>query len=443
MLSKIELTNFQSHDASSLEFHPGVNAIVGPSDKGKSAILRAIYWVWTNRPTGVSVVSDWARDAKGNLTGECSVRLESSRGCVQRIRTKDVNGYSVNGVSLEAVGVSVPDEVGSILNLGDVNVQRQMDAPFLLGSSPGEVARFLNSTVKLDAIDEALSLVESRKRKTKSEATEARKRATEAQALIDSMAWVEAAEVIADELERLEPEKAQKMEARRQLWVSLDIYATESNTCQELAELPRAFALLEEVRQSIQSRSVSDANQYALGSSIQRYRAAAADTIVGDVEGIESGLAAVRGLLGGRDRLQSRYDELRDQIQSYKESLRELGGRKLPDATPLIQELRELRRRANDLSEKQSALGSTLRDYRDQSRIEGAQRQEIRELTATKRKLEEELKASEPVELRYYWHSGSDYLFAQPSAAPPPNDDGNVDEIGQELWNRKARELYP
>ncbi|MCK9524299.1 MAG: AAA family ATPase, partial [Limnochordia bacterium] len=39
MIEKLTLKNFQSHKHSELEFAPGLNAIIGQSDSGKSALL--------------------------------------------------------------------------------------------------------------------------------------------------------------------------------------------------------------------------------------------------------------------------------------------------------------------------------------------------------------------------------------------------------------------
>lgn len=55
-IKSIRLKNFQSHADQLLTFSPGMNLLVGESDNGKSAILRAIYWVFTGKPSGTSIV---------------------------------------------------------------------------------------------------------------------------------------------------------------------------------------------------------------------------------------------------------------------------------------------------------------------------------------------------------------------------------------------------
>ena len=81
---------------------------------------------------------------------------------------KTGNSYFLNGEELKAFGASVPEEVRKAINFSDLNIQRQLDAPFLLSKSSGEVARYLNKIVHLDSIDSTLQSIESKIRKTNS-----------------------------------------------------------------------------------------------------------------------------------------------------------------------------------------------------------------------------------------------------------------------------------
>ena len=44
MIDKIKIENIQSHKNTELNLSNGINVIVGSSNNGKSAILRALYW---------------------------------------------------------------------------------------------------------------------------------------------------------------------------------------------------------------------------------------------------------------------------------------------------------------------------------------------------------------------------------------------------------------
>ena len=65
MLQTIQIHNFQSHENSQLDLSPGINTLVGDSDCGKSAVMRAILWAITNSPQGDAYVSDWTKTPKG------------------------------------------------------------------------------------------------------------------------------------------------------------------------------------------------------------------------------------------------------------------------------------------------------------------------------------------------------------------------------------------
>jgi len=153
MINAISIKNFQSHKDSELEFVPGVNVIVGASDSGKSSIIRAMRWLVWNRPTGDSFRSHWG--------GNTSVTLELDNAIITRMKS-DENKYILGDSHFRAIGTEVPKEISDVLNFNDVNLQRQLDAPFLLSQSAGEVAQHFNKVAHLDKIDSSIRIVQSR-----------------------------------------------------------------------------------------------------------------------------------------------------------------------------------------------------------------------------------------------------------------------------------------
>lgn len=149
-ISKISISNFQSHKDTTLDLHPGVNLIVGQSDSGKTAIIRALKWLATNRPLGDGFVS-W--DCKGKTVVEVLLDdgaiIKHEPGKYSLTNGKDKQEWS-------AIGTTVPEAVTQALNLSELSWQSQMDAPFLLSASPGEVARTMNEVADLDKIDSTL-----------------------------------------------------------------------------------------------------------------------------------------------------------------------------------------------------------------------------------------------------------------------------------------------
>jgi DNA repair exonuclease SbcCD ATPase subunit len=154
MITKIKLTNFQSHKDTELELHPGLNVIYGESDQGKTAILRALTWVMTNRPLSNRFLM---RGAK-----ECRVEITTDKGTVVRERRRGFNGYIVNGETFKEIGSSVPPQVAEVLNLGEINLQPQLSPFFLITQSPGQIARYISELLGYDVIDLAQSECKSR-----------------------------------------------------------------------------------------------------------------------------------------------------------------------------------------------------------------------------------------------------------------------------------------
>jgi DNA repair protein SbcC/Rad50 len=161
MIKQLKILNFQSHAETSINFHKGVNVIVGRSDSGKSAIIRALRWLIWNRPSGSAFRSYW-----GGIT---HVLLQTEEGIVQRIKDKadsyELQRRGESNIVFKAFGTDVPEEINTFLNINEINLQYQLDSPFLLSSTSGEVAQHFNRVARLDKIDQGLSNVNSAIRK--------------------------------------------------------------------------------------------------------------------------------------------------------------------------------------------------------------------------------------------------------------------------------------
>lgn len=167
MLHSLFLNNFRSWKKSTIEFCPGVNVITGENDSGKTNILRGINWVANNRPAGEDIRSYWGGDSISRLT----VRDGNISKFVERIRSDSDNLYKIEGQRepLRSFGQSVPETVSKILNLSSINIQFQLDGPFLLGKSSSDVAKYYNDAVNLEIIDRSISNISKTLRIEKSE----------------------------------------------------------------------------------------------------------------------------------------------------------------------------------------------------------------------------------------------------------------------------------
>jgi DNA repair ATPase RecN len=149
MLERLRVRNFQNHEDLRIVFDPLITTIVGSSDAGKSAAIRAVRWLMQNRPRGdefLRVGSD-----------EVSVMLWLDDGRkIERARSKKTNVYRLDGQDLVAMGTEVPQDIAALLNIDDGNFQGQHDGPFWLFDSPPTVSRNLNAIIDLGDIDAAM-----------------------------------------------------------------------------------------------------------------------------------------------------------------------------------------------------------------------------------------------------------------------------------------------
>jgi exonuclease SbcC len=156
-IKRIQIENFQSHIKATIEPAPPgqLTVITGPSDSGKTAVLRAGRWLFVNEPQGddfIRVGATFARvTAEYESVDEGGGNSGENGGVVVRHRTAGgTNRYIVNGEKLEGFGRGgVPLEVKEItgvrpVKIGDLefnlNIAEQLSGPFL-GSSVSAPAR--------------------------------------------------------------------------------------------------------------------------------------------------------------------------------------------------------------------------------------------------------------------------------------------------------------
>lgn len=182
MITNIKIENFQNHKKTILELDKGINAIIGKSDSGKTAIVRALNWLLTNRPTGDSFIN--------HDSSNVSVSININNHNILRERKNNKNIYKIDKEIYKAFGADVPDDVNKITNFDKINIQYQLDAPFLLSLSPRQISAYINKIVKLDKIDEVLQKAEKIKRYHKNECNQLEKETEELSKKVDNLNWI-------------------------------------------------------------------------------------------------------------------------------------------------------------------------------------------------------------------------------------------------------------
>lgn len=164
MLKTLEITNYQCHRDSSLEFHPGMNVITGSSDSGKSTIIRAMLWGLINRPTG-----DAFKSWNAKPSDDVRVSFEFDNGWFIKERVGGKNKYQTDEGTFEALRTDVPDTIQNISQITDYNLQTQFQKYFMLQDSPGERAKAFNRLTGLDIIDHVFKRLNAKISSTKTE----------------------------------------------------------------------------------------------------------------------------------------------------------------------------------------------------------------------------------------------------------------------------------
>lgn len=176
-INRVEIKNFQANKKRVIDFVNGLNVIKGESNAGKSAVLRAIYWVLYDKPNGSDFITTGAKS--------CSVRLHLSNGyIIERKRSRSSSGSYIltykadepqefkgfsNNIPIEITNAHQMPEL-KINGVGyRINIASQLDTPFLIGNSPSERASMIGSLVDADRADDAKKDFLAEKRRKQSE----------------------------------------------------------------------------------------------------------------------------------------------------------------------------------------------------------------------------------------------------------------------------------
>lgn len=157
MIKQIYLKNFQSHKETTINLVDGINIVIGLGNSGKTAIIRALNLLVNNRPLGFRYHSNFSKDK------ETVIRLVlENDSIIELVKTKSSTIYKLNNEEYSCVGSSVPDVIKNAINIDDINVAFQLDTPFLICNSPGEVAKTFNQITNIEEADTWIAKISSK-----------------------------------------------------------------------------------------------------------------------------------------------------------------------------------------------------------------------------------------------------------------------------------------
>jgi exonuclease SbcC len=159
-IKSVTLKNFQSYKNQTIQFQPGLNLLLGTSDSGKSAILRAISFVLYNHPKKDTLIH-WGEK-------ETEVTVEFSDGVkVTRIKGEgknDIIAIDSEGKKIPKIKIDkdIPDDIKELLGNppqddfnGLISYADQFSPMFLVDLSPTDLPRSLSGLTGIEILEES------------------------------------------------------------------------------------------------------------------------------------------------------------------------------------------------------------------------------------------------------------------------------------------------
>lgn len=180
-IQEVTIEGYQSHTNSTFRLSPGLTVITGPSDAGKTAIIRALRWFAFNEPTGEAFLHT-IRNPDGSVkeaVDQVRVSVTFDNGItVTKTRRKGKTTYTHSAFPTAWEKAEIPPEIKETLGLvkqqyGDfetcLNFAFQLDAPFMLSESASVGAKVLGKLAGTEIVDKSISEVNKKTHQTRSD----------------------------------------------------------------------------------------------------------------------------------------------------------------------------------------------------------------------------------------------------------------------------------
>jgi len=143
---KLKLRNFQCHRQAELELSP-LTFLVGPSNTGKSAYVRAIGFLTGQLSLGANRLV-----TRGQKT--MSVELSTPEHTYERVLDKEGVHCRIDDTVYPRMGINVPDEFTKL-----ATIQFQFEPFFLITDTPSDVFKKISSVLDLEKLDAVTKLI--------------------------------------------------------------------------------------------------------------------------------------------------------------------------------------------------------------------------------------------------------------------------------------------
>ena len=180
-IQEVTIEGYQSHTNSTFCLSPGLTVITGPSDAGKTAIIRALRWFAFNEPTGEAFLHT-IRNPDGSVkeaVDQVKVSVTFDNGItITKTRRKGKTTYTHSAFPTAWEKAEIPPEIKETLGLvkqqyGDfetcLNFAFQLDAPFMLSESASVGAKVLGKLAGTEIVDKSISEVNKKTHQTRND----------------------------------------------------------------------------------------------------------------------------------------------------------------------------------------------------------------------------------------------------------------------------------
>lgn len=269
-LRGLGIQNFRSISKANLKLGE-ITVVIGPSDSGKSNLVRALKaWAYNAPGSGFTTEGSKISRVAVAVGKRHKIVFEKNKpgGRHGKTRFVVVEGDGGTPVSFEKVGRAVPDEVLEITKFRPVVVDElkvpihfaeQAEPWFLLANPPwtsGEVSKVIGRVSGVDALILANRDLINKRNKIGSEARSLRDRADELRGRLEEFEWVDAAAVALAEIEEVSGSLTSSRERLRQAIRHGERFKEAKAA---LAEAERRAAALRAAEDHISSSSIDGA----------------------------------------------------------------------------------------------------------------------------------------------------------------------------------------
>jgi exonuclease SbcC len=397
-ITKIVMENFQSHAYTELDFKDGFNILVGESGQGKTSVLRAINWVYENKPSGKGVIrrgSDYAKVIIYLSNGYIITRYaEAKKG--------GKNGYEIvdpDTGAIEFHNTKILPEVQKLLGFSqlvidkdlqfNLNFMKQGTGWFLIGDNypAPQKAKILGSIYGVQYADSVIREFDQEERKVNDTIKKSNEELQKIDEKIGEYEYLESVgesienmEWLLEQIEELEQRKSKIQDFLEKRKQQEAIIKENESILQSLSQLPQIKEELLKVKQQELHRNQLEKAIHTYHDVKKKY-----DMTVEMIERTNELHRAKKGLSLTQESLK-RKEEIEEKIEKRKNLFQRVSEEKsILEATNHLSELVKDVKVVQQLVSNHEKLAYQLEQAKG---LEEKQRKTLHSLTAIKETLE-------------------------------------------------------